>query len=154
MDADRPEEANRSAQRRLDRHGHSKGMAGAQGGVPQLIARLLARAKVEGDCWLWTGALTAGYPKFWTERGTARGHRWLYEQLHGPIPTGWSIDHLCRNRACVRPQHLEAVPHGLNLARAPYHAAQYSEDVRRRVVAEGEAAVARLRRSPANGSVR
>lgn len=36
-------------------------------------------------------------------------HRWIYEQLVGPIPDGWEIDHLCKQRLCVEVTHLEAV---------------------------------------------
>jgi hypothetical protein len=41
-------------------------------------------------------------------------HRYAYELLVGPIPKGWTVDHLCRVRACVKPEHLEAVTYGEN----------------------------------------
>jgi hypothetical protein len=44
---------------------------------------------------------------------------WIWLQLCGPIPARFTIDHLCRNRRCIRPDHLEAVPQQLNLMRAP-----------------------------------
>lgn len=44
-------------------------------------------------------------------------HRYLYEQYYGPIPDGMELDHLCRNRACVRPDHMEPVTHAENVAR-------------------------------------
>ncbi len=44
-------------------------------------------------------------------------HRWLYERWVGPIPEGLEIDHLCRNRACANPAHLEAVTHRENMRR-------------------------------------
>jgi hypothetical protein len=49
--------------------------------------------------------------------GNGYAHRLAYEAVHGPIPAGSEIDHLCRNRSCVNPDHLEAVTHGENMAR-------------------------------------
>lgn len=62
------------------------------------------KAKVtESGCWQWTGHLTRdGY-------GSQHPHRTAYEEFVGPIPDGLQIDHLCRNRACCNPEHLEAV---------------------------------------------
>lgn len=68
-------------------------------------------------CWRWLGhCLSSGYG-----RVGARGilaHRLAYEELVGPIPDGLEIDHLCRNRGCVNPAHLEPVTHVENLRRA------------------------------------
>lgn len=44
-------------------------------------------------------------------------HRWFYEQARGPIPPGYQLDHLCRNRACVNPEHLEVVTRRTNARR-------------------------------------
>lgn len=75
-------------------------------------------AKVDvGDCWQWTGATDRGYGKFYARYKTVRAHRWLYEQLVGPVAGDLMLDHLCRNRACVNPDHLEPVPQRLNIIR-------------------------------------
>jgi len=78
-------------------------------------------------CWLWTSVRTAdGYGHFRTRVAPGhhryvKAHRWAYEQSHGPIPDGLTVDHLCRNRACVRPDHLEAVSITENIRRAAAH---------------------------------
>lgn len=118
--------------------------AGAPATVPELLTRFFAKVREDGECLIWTGALSSGYPKFWANAGTVRGHRWLWELMIGPVLDGWSLDHLCRQRACVRLAHLEAVPHSLNNARSPYHQQHWSATAYRRVTAEGEAALARL----------
>lgn len=71
-------------------------------------------------CWQFTGALTSyGYSqvRLGTGRPCALGHRVAYEALIGPVPDGLELDHLCRNRACVNPAHLEPVTHQVNLLR-------------------------------------
>lgn len=71
-------------------------------------------------CWEWSGALhPQGYTQFWVpgERIPRKGHRASYEIHKGPIPDGLEIDHLCRNRGCVNPNHLEAVTHQVNMLR-------------------------------------
>src|SRR6202030_118623 len=68
-------------------------------------------------CWLWLGACNEfGYGKF----GKVKAHRFSYEREKGPIPDGLEIDHLCRNKSCVNPDHLEAVTHGENRRRVPH----------------------------------
>lgn len=69
-------------------------------------------------CIVWTAYVDRkGYGKF-GHRGVAMyAHRFAYEQMVGPIPTGLQIDHLCRNRACVNHLHLEAVTQQENLRR-------------------------------------
>jgi hypothetical protein len=60
-------------------------------------------------CWLWTASLlTSGYGQF-RVGGMTVAHRYAYQLLVGPIPEGYMLDHLCRNRRCVNPDHLEAV---------------------------------------------
>ena len=72
-------------------------------------------------CWLWTGALDPkGYSHVTVRGRTTRGHRLSFETHKGPIPAGLEIDHLCRTRCCVNPDHLEAVTHAENVARGDY----------------------------------
>jgi hypothetical protein len=86
--------------------------------------RFWSKVVEDGDCWAWTGALTRGYGRFTTRReGVTTWHaayRWAYEQMVGEIPKGLDLDHLCRNRACVNPYHLDPVTRGVNVSRADH----------------------------------
>jgi hypothetical protein len=64
-----------------------------------------------GDCWEWTGALhPSGYGYFTGKKAKNwRAHRFAWAHLVGPIPTGMTIDHVCRNKRCVNPDHFELV---------------------------------------------
>jgi hypothetical protein len=74
-------------------------------------------------CWLWTGTTGRdGYGKIGVKRAdgtwrSLRAHRVSYEIHVGPIPDGLHLDHLCRNRRCVRPDHLEPVTNRVNSLR-------------------------------------
>jgi hypothetical protein len=73
-------------------------------------------------CWLWSGFVDkGGYARLRDDAGkhgeVLYAHRFAYELLVGPIPDGRQIDHLCRVRRCVNPQHLEAVTQRENILR-------------------------------------
>jgi hypothetical protein len=76
-------------------------------------------------CWLWTGSrYTGGYGKFFAFGRERAAHRVSYEFFVGPIPEGLALDHLCRVRRCVNPDHLEPVTYRENTLRSPVaHAA-------------------------------
>ncbi|MES9554804.1 MULTISPECIES: HNH endonuclease [unclassified Streptomyces] len=72
-----------------------------------------------GRCWTWTAGLNnRGYGGFKYAGRVIGAHRWSYERLLGEIPAGLELDHLCRNRACVRPDHTEPVTHRTNTLRS------------------------------------
>lgn len=72
----------------------------------------------DDGCWLWTAARAPnGYGHFWLDGTMCGAHRVAYELLVGPIPNGLQIDHLCRNRACVNPAHMESVTASENARR-------------------------------------
>ena len=84
----------------------------------------------DSDCWLWRGSrVPAGYGQFQVGIAAIEGieytryhmgaHRYAYALAHGDLPArGLEIDHLCRTKSCVNPDHLEAVTHQVNVQRS------------------------------------
>ena len=72
-----------------------------------------SRVAKSDSCWTWTGTMdSSGYGRFYPIKGSphrVRAHRVAYELFRGQIPAGLEVDHLCRNRQCVNPDHLEPV---------------------------------------------
>jgi len=72
------------------------------------------------ECWPWiAGCDDKGYGQFRVEEKIRKAYAVIYELMVGPVPSGLELDHLCRNRLCVNPNHLEAVTHQQNLLRSP-----------------------------------
>lgn len=73
---------------------------------------------LDTECWLFRCRTDKdGYALIEAGGKTHRGHRLSWESLVGPIPEGYDLDHLCRERSCLRPLHLDAVDHDTNIER-------------------------------------
>lgn len=80
--------------------------------------RLWSKVKQDGDCWVWTGYKDpSGYGRLGFRDSVWLAHRVSYTLMIEEIPDGLQLDHLCRNRACVNPYHLEPVPPEVNRLR-------------------------------------
>jgi len=81
------------------------------------LDRLLERRVFQGECWIYTGSTSRGYGMLSIADRLRPVHRVSYEIFVGPIPDGLQLDHLCRQRACFNPAHLEPVTQAENIAR-------------------------------------
>lgn len=107
------------------------------GGLLEVTANDIARFEAAVDkngptgCWEWKRSRSAdslgGYGRFCLRKGYVYAHRFSYELVHGPIPAGLQADHLCRNRGCSNPAHLEAVDARTNVLRGTGPVALHAE---------------------------
>lgn len=75
-------------------------------------------------CWNWKAStFRNGYAQFHPDKNSVLAHRFAYELVIGKIPQGMTIDHLCRNRSCVNPAHMEIVTRRENILRGEAPAA-------------------------------
>lgn len=84
--------------------------------MQRISAKIVEQASEFGPpCWIYTGHITpAGYGQNKIAGRKVLIHRFMWEQMRGPIAPGLEIDHLCRNRSCCNPEHLEPVTHRVN----------------------------------------
>lgn len=103
---------------RWNRYGDPHALHAVYGDVAERIWRRVVKTD---SCWIWTGYVNpAGYGQVSTGGRAGRMklvHRVVYELMIGPIPDGLVLDHLCRNRVCVNPAHLEPVTNRENTLR-------------------------------------
>lgn len=87
--------------------------------LERLRSRIMDRVKFEDGCWLCSLFINhKGYSTVGVRRSVFRSHRVMWELDRGPIPDGLTIDHLCKNKSCVNPDHMEIVSVAENTARA------------------------------------
>jgi len=85
------------------------------------LARFKSRVKIVNDCWLWQGRLDrSGYGEFDWSGKTNKAHIYSFRTFVCDVPKGKELDHLCRNRNCVNPEHLEPVSHAENMRRGQW----------------------------------
>ncbi|PXH62351.1 HNH endonuclease signature motif containing protein [Klebsiella variicola] len=81
-------------------------------------SRLLSKVEkdLETGCWIFTGSrLPSGYGILWNGARPTGAHRISFQLYKGEIPAGKEIDHICNNRSCVNPAHLQAISHKENI---------------------------------------
>ena len=108
----------RTIARHLSRAG-TPSRGSRRAGNPLTWSSIWDRLELDGECWLFTGpAASNGYARITVDGRQLLLHRFVYELLVSPIPDGLTIDHLCCQRLCVNPAHLDPVPASVNTARA------------------------------------
>lgn len=102
-------------------------LADTSGRRDEIMDRIIARCQIDDEtgCWIWTGPTSGdngrgrGYPRMCLNGQTVAVHRVTFTHVYGYVPGRKQIDHVCRNRLCVRPHpdHLEMVSHKMNQKR-------------------------------------
>jgi hypothetical protein len=94
--------------------------------LKSVLARLMRKSHAkkkpyvlihDDGCWYWLRSKIKGYGTLSIQNKPHKAHRFIYESLKGHIPDGLTLDHRCRNRACVNPDHLEPVTNRINILR-------------------------------------
>lgn len=81
--------------------------------------RFAANVKQDGECLVWVAGTIRGYGYIERDGAKLLSHRVAFEREHGPIPVGMQVDHICRNRSCVRPSHLRLATNKSNAENKP-----------------------------------
>ena len=106
-DCDRPSHGHGYCTKHYQRHAKFGDplLGGSRYSSPDEAVRM--RSRQEGECVVWTGHVNAkGYPRINTGARLELVHRYVWERENGPIPEGAEVDHICFNRACIKPEHL------------------------------------------------
>ena len=83
-----------------------------------ILERFWSKVEKTDGCWIWRGTKDwKGYGDFMIRKKHHRAHKLAYELLVGSVPENRVLDHLCRNRGCVNPAHLEPVTNTENIRR-------------------------------------
>lgn len=108
--------------------GHNSQM---KSGISLLMVRVSAPSEIE--CWIWGGPINRkGYGNVQSRGIKRNAHRAIYLELGYEIPDGYHLDHLCRNKLCVNPSHMEPVTPQENVRR------QHEAKRLRQMIADGE----------------
>lgn len=118
---------------------------------PKDIQRFFSKIKQSGSCWQWIASKDrSGYGLFLYQKRKVSSHRFSYILFFHDIPIGLEIDHLCKNKSCVNPDHLEAVTHLVNVRRG--HSGNDNHESRKTYCPQGHQYSKENTRTYKNGS--